>query len=160
LGGDKKKKEDQKEVKGGRNIRKDKEILVTLRSGMRSAGGFSLRHRRGEGGEGGEGEREERGEKAPTFLKIFSPPSYSFSSSFFSFFFFTIMSGGGDAQAVVLATAGYDHTIRFWEALSGICYRTLQFPDSVMDIHSFPFVQFLHPHDLSLSLSLLLPPLK
>jgi hypothetical protein len=31
---------------------------------------------------------------------------------------------------VVLATAGYDHTIRFWEATSGICYRTLQYPDS------------------------------
>ncbi|KAJ1547643.1 TOR complex subunit lst8 [Nowakowskiella sp. JEL0078] len=31
---------------------------------------------------------------------------------------------------VVLATAGYDHTIRFWEALSGICIRTIQHPDS------------------------------
>ena len=33
-------------------------------------------------------------------------------------------------SSVVLATAGYDHTIRFWEATSGICYRTLQYPDS------------------------------
>lgn len=32
--------------------------------------------------------------------------------------------------SVVLATAGYDHTIRFWEATSGICYRTLQYADS------------------------------
>ncbi|KAI8057919.1 quinon protein alcohol dehydrogenase-like superfamily [Syncephalis plumigaleata] len=31
---------------------------------------------------------------------------------------------------VLLATAGYDHTIRFWEALSGACYRTIQHPDS------------------------------
>ena len=31
---------------------------------------------------------------------------------------------------VVLATAGYDHTIRFWEATSGLCYRTLQYADS------------------------------
>ena len=31
---------------------------------------------------------------------------------------------------VVLATAGYDHTIRFWEATSGISYRTLQYADS------------------------------
>ncbi|KAL5345984.1 hypothetical protein V498_00145 [Pseudogymnoascus sp. VKM F-4517 (FW-2822)] len=31
---------------------------------------------------------------------------------------------------VILATAGYDHTIRFWEALSGICSRTIQHPDS------------------------------
>ena len=33
-------------------------------------------------------------------------------------------------SSVVLATAGYDHSIRFWEATSGICYRTLQYPDS------------------------------
>ena len=34
------------------------------------------------------------------------------------------------ASQVVLATAGYDHTVRFWEATSGICYRTLQYADS------------------------------
>ena len=33
-------------------------------------------------------------------------------------------------KQVVLATAGYDHTVRFWEATSGICYRTLQHADS------------------------------
>jgi WD40 repeat protein len=33
-------------------------------------------------------------------------------------------------SSVVLATAGYDHTIRFWEATSGICYRTLQYAES------------------------------
>ena len=32
---------------------------------------------------------------------------------------------------VILATAGYDHTVRFWQAHSGICYRTVQHPDSV-----------------------------
>lgn len=32
--------------------------------------------------------------------------------------------------SVILATAGYDHTIRFWEPKSGRCYRTLQYPDS------------------------------
>ena len=32
---------------------------------------------------------------------------------------------------VILATAGYDHTIRFWQAHSGICHRTVQHPDSV-----------------------------
>lgn len=31
---------------------------------------------------------------------------------------------------VILATAGYDHTIKLWEATSGICYRTLQYTDS------------------------------
>ncbi|XP_053381816.1 target of rapamycin complex subunit lst8-like [Mercenaria mercenaria] len=43
-----------------------------------------------------------------------------------------IMSTGGDntCDPVILATAGYDHTIRFWQAHSGICYRTVQHPDS------------------------------
>ncbi|KMU73419.1 WD repeat-containing protein pop3 [Coccidioides immitis RMSCC 3703] len=31
-------------------------------------------------------------------------------------------------MSVILCTAGYDHTIRFWEALSGICSRTIQHP--------------------------------
>ncbi|KDN45753.1 WD40 repeat-like protein [Tilletiaria anomala UBC 951] len=35
-----------------------------------------------------------------------------------------------DALSVLLVTAGYDHTIRFWEAWSGICSRTIQHPDS------------------------------
>ena len=33
--------------------------------------------------------------------------------------------------SVILATASYDHTIRFWEAKSGRCYHTIQYPDSV-----------------------------
>ena len=33
-------------------------------------------------------------------------------------------------SGVLLATAGYDHTIRLWEAPSGICYKTMQHPDS------------------------------
>ncbi|KAJ0412397.1 hypothetical protein ATCC90586_005417 [Pythium insidiosum] len=32
--------------------------------------------------------------------------------------------------AVVLATAGYDHTIRFWDAASGTCNRTVKYADS------------------------------
>ncbi|KAK0106898.1 TOR complex subunit lst8 [Cadophora gregata] len=35
-----------------------------------------------------------------------------------------------DYDTCVFATAGYDHTIRFWEALSGICSRTIQHSDS------------------------------
>ncbi|KCV71336.1 hypothetical protein H696_02281 [Fonticula alba] len=35
-----------------------------------------------------------------------------------------------DANAVILATAGYGDKIRFWEALSGICYRTIQHTNS------------------------------
>lgn len=32
--------------------------------------------------------------------------------------------------AVVLATAGYDHKIRFWEASSRVCTRIVRHPDS------------------------------
>ena len=31
-------------------------------------------------------------------------------------------------SSVILATAGYDHTIRFWEATSGVCYRCVPSP--------------------------------
>mmetsp|Transcript_4924 Transcript_4924/g.8757 ORF Transcript_4924/g.8757 Transcript_4924/m.8757 type:complete len:315 (-) Transcript_4924:65-1009(-) len=34
------------------------------------------------------------------------------------------------SPSVVLATGSYDHTLRFWEATSGSCYRTIQNPDS------------------------------
>ena len=34
------------------------------------------------------------------------------------------------SESILIASAGYDHTIRFWEALSGICSRTIQHPDS------------------------------
>ena len=34
------------------------------------------------------------------------------------------------ANVLTLYAAGYDHTIRFWEALSGICSRTIQHSDS------------------------------
>ncbi|CAK8684712.1 unnamed protein product [Clavelina lepadiformis] len=33
-------------------------------------------------------------------------------------------------ESVVLATGSYDHTIRFWQAHSGLCMRTVQHPDS------------------------------
>jgi G protein beta subunit-like protein len=32
-------------------------------------------------------------------------------------------------MVVLLATAGYDQTIRFWDASSGVCYRTLNHAD-------------------------------
>jgi G protein beta subunit-like protein len=36
-----------------------------------------------------------------------------------------------DTHSVILVTAGYDNTVRFWEALSGICSKTIKHPDSV-----------------------------
>jgi len=44
----------------------------------------------------------------------------------------------------ILATAGYDHTIRLWEVSSGYCYRTLQFQDSQINrLAITPNKQFL-----------------
>ena len=34
------------------------------------------------------------------------------------------------AMPVVLATGGYDHKIRFWDATSGACTKAISFPDS------------------------------
>lgn len=44
----------------------------------------------------------------------------------------------GSSERVILATAGYDHAIKFWQAHSGICHRTVHHPNSV----SFAFVKF------------------
>jgi target of rapamycin complex subunit LST8 len=32
-------------------------------------------------------------------------------------------------MVVLLVTAGYDHTVRMWDASSGMCYRSLKHPD-------------------------------
>lgn len=42
----------------------------------------------------------------------------------------TMSTSDNSGDPVILATAGYDHTVRFWQAHSGICYRTVQHPDS------------------------------
>ena len=34
-------------------------------------------------------------------------------------------------ENVILATAGYDHTIKFWQPHTGICTKTVPHPDSV-----------------------------
>jgi target of rapamycin complex subunit LST8 len=34
------------------------------------------------------------------------------------------------SSAVVLATAGYDRTIRYWEATTGVCSKTVKYDDS------------------------------
>ena len=45
---------------------------------------------------------------------------------------------------ILLVTAGYDHTIRFWEAHSGLSYRSLPHPDSqVNGIAITPDKQFI-----------------
>ncbi|NXO91829.1 LST8 protein, partial [Certhia brachydactyla] len=42
------------------------------------------------------------------------------------------------SDPVILATAGYDHTVRFWQAHSGICTRTGQHQDSVSFLPRLP----------------------
>jgi len=47
-------------------------------------------------------------------------------------------------MSVVLATAGYDHKIRFWEAPSGVCSRIIKFPDSQVNrLEITPDKQFI-----------------
>ncbi|KAH3873331.1 target of rapamycin complex subunit lst8-like isoform X2 [Dreissena polymorpha] len=53
-------------------------------------------------------------------------------------------TGDASGDPVILATAGYDHAIRFWQAHSGICYRTVQHPDSQVNaLEITPDKQFI-----------------
>nr|CAD7257481.1 unnamed protein product [Timema shepardi] len=38
--------------------------------------------------------------------------------------------GQGTAEQVILATGGYDHSIKLWQAHTGVCQRTVQHTDS------------------------------
>jgi target of rapamycin complex subunit LST8 len=54
-------------------------------------------------------------------------------------------------MSVVLATAGYDHMIRFWEAPTGLCTRVIKFADSQVNrLEITPDKQFIaaagNPH--------------
>lgn len=46
-------------------------------------------------------------------------------------FVYTAMAGESTGSQVALVTGGYDHTIKLWQAHSGVCLRTMQHPDSV-----------------------------
>lgn len=37
-----------------------------------------------------------------------------------------------DSSPILIVTAGYDHTIRFWDVLQGTCTATLQHNESVI----------------------------
>lgn len=45
------------------------------------------------------------------------------------------------SSAVILATAGYDHKIRFWEAPTGVCSRSLRYPDSQARAHPVTVIE-------------------
>ncbi|XP_037091219.1 target of rapamycin complex subunit lst8-like [Pollicipes pollicipes] len=51
------------------------------------------------------------------------------------------MSVGSDgvssSDGILLATAGYDHTIKFWEPHTGVCKRTCQHQDSQVNALTF-----------------------
>ena len=40
-------------------------------------------------------------------------------------------SSNSNSDQVILATGGYDHTIKLWQLNSGVCQRTAQHTDSV-----------------------------
>lgn len=46
-------------------------------------------------------------------------------------FFFRMADLPSKNGQMILATGGYDHTIKLWQAYSGMCTRTLQHADSV-----------------------------
>ena len=48
-----------------------------------------------------------------------------------------VNQGTVGSDPVILATAGYDHTVRFWQAHSGICTRTVQHQDSVSLLQTY-----------------------
>lgn len=39
---------------------------------------------------------------------------------------------GGISEQVIFVTGGYDHTIKVWQAHTGVCQRTLQHTASVI----------------------------
>ncbi|XP_043192043.1 target of rapamycin complex subunit lst8-like [Amphibalanus amphitrite] len=45
--------------------------------------------------------------------------------------------GVSSSDAILLATAGYDHTIKFWEPHTGVCKRTCQHQDSQVNALTF-----------------------
>lgn len=47
-------------------------------------------------------------------------------------------------RAVILATAGYDHTVRFWQAPTGVCQRTIPCNDSQVNcLETTPDKQYI-----------------
>lgn len=43
----------------------------------------------------------------------------------------TVVTENPENDQVILATGGYDHTVKLWQTHSGICTRTMQHADSV-----------------------------
>eukprot|EP01135_Chromosphaera_perkinsii_P001385 Nk52_evm2s166 gene=Nk52_evmTU2s166 len=60
-------------------------------------------------------------------------------------------AGSDSRNSIVIITAGYDHTILFWEALSGVCHKTLQYGDAQVNALQISpdksyFAACGHPH--------------
>lgn len=41
------------------------------------------------------------------------------------------VDNSSEGDRIILATGGYDHTIKIWQTHSGICQRTMQHAESV-----------------------------
>jgi hypothetical protein len=63
----------------------------------------------------------------PTSTSAVSPASAAAATT-------TSAAAQQDALSVILVTGGYDNTIRFWEAWSGVCSRTLNYQEHVSSL--------------------------
>lgn len=43
----------------------------------------------------------------------------------------------GDQQQLILATGGYDHTIKVWQAHTGNCIKTMRFVETSVGINRY-----------------------
>lgn len=42
-----------------------------------------------------------------------------------------VVDAANENDQIILATGGYDHTIKIWQTHTGICQRTMQHAESV-----------------------------
>jgi hypothetical protein len=52
----------------------------------------------------------------------------------------------GNSDQVILVTGGYDHTIKMWQAHTGVCQRTAQHTDSVSLTLTVSALQMPYPY--------------
>jgi WD40 repeat protein len=52
----------------------------------------------------------------------------------------------GSSDQVILVTGGYDHTIKMWQAHTGVCQRTAQHTDSVSLTLTVSALQMAYPY--------------
>ena len=66
------------------------------------------------------------------------------------------VAGPVSTDQVILATGGYDHTIKFWAAHTGVCTRTLQHPDSQVSQTCWETRDQMHTRDSNLTMAMMM----